>query len=191
MPRLFTGIALPEAIRDQLSDLEAPLPGCRWIELDNLHLTLRFAGDVDNGTARDFSDMLAGISVDSFLLRLSGLGTFGGKDPHTLYAGVMPNPLLESLARSNERAAVAAGLPPAGRNFKPHVTLARLNRPNKDVLARYLGRHGAFCSSAFFVTEFDLFSARPHTGGGPYVSEETFSLLGADYSNMEEFDASK
>ncbi len=189
MPRLFTGIALPEAIRDQLSVLEAPLPGSQWVDVDNLHLTLRFAGDIDNRAASDFSDMLAGVSIDSFLLRLTGLDTFGGKQPHTLYAGVAANPTLDALARANERAAVAAGLPPTRRVFKPHVTLARLNRPRPDLLARYLSRHGAFRSSAFFVTEFDLYSSRPHTGGGPYVSEDSFSLLGGDYANLEEFDA--
>ena len=187
MPRLFTGISLPEAIRDQLTELEAPLPGANWVDIDNLHLTLRFAGDIDNRTARDFSDMLASISVNAFLLRLSGLGTFGGKEPHTLYAGVQPNPTLEALARANERAAVAAGLSPSRRAFKPHVTLARLNRSRPDILARYLGRHSAFRSSAFLVTEFDLFSARPNVGGGPYISEETFSLSGGNFSSMEEY----
>ena len=51
MPRLFTGIELPEDIRDELGDLDQPLPGARWIDIDDLHLTLRFAGDVDNRTA--------------------------------------------------------------------------------------------------------------------------------------------
>ncbi|MGH1419544.1 MAG: RNA 2',3'-cyclic phosphodiesterase [Hyphomicrobiaceae bacterium] len=188
MPRLFTGLALPEAIRDQLAALEAPLSGANWIDFDNLHLTLRFVGDVNHQTAREFSDMLAGISQDAFLMRLSGLGTFGGKEPHTLYAGVQTNPALDALARANERAAVSAGLTPSRRAFKPHVTLARLKYTRPDFLARYLGRLGAFRSSSFFVTEFDLFSARPHTGGGPYVREETFTLFGSDYANMKEFD---
>lgn len=189
MPRLFTGISLPEAIREQLSDLECPLPGTRWANIDDMHLTLRFAGDIDNGLAREFSDMLAGISVDAFLLRLSGLGTFGGKIPHLLYAGVEECPMLETLARANERAAVSAGLPAAARAFKPHVTVARLHRPNVDRLATFLGRNASFRSSAFHVTQFDLFSAKPHTGGGPYVSEETFYLRGGDFSDLQEFDA--
>lgn len=186
MPRLFTGLALPEAIRDQLSDLEIPLPGCRWVPNDNLHITLRFAGDIDKGTAREFSSMLAGISIDAFVTRLCGLDTFGGKEPHTLYARVADNPLIDALARANERAAISSGLAPAGRNFIPHVTLARLKHADADALARFLGRNGGFRSSAFYVTEFDLYSSRPHTGGGPYVSEETFPLLGGDYARMEE-----
>ena len=88
MPRLFAGIELPEDIQDLISDLETPIPGVRWIEADALHLTLRFAGDVDNPTARDLADELARIEVRAFEMRLKGLGTFGGKDPRALWAGV-------------------------------------------------------------------------------------------------------
>ena len=88
MPRLFAGIELPEDIRDLISDLEMPLPGVRWIDNDNLHLTLRFFGDIDNGQARELSGFLGGIDVPAFEMRLNGLGTFGGNDPRTLWAGV-------------------------------------------------------------------------------------------------------
>ncbi|MCH9808982.1 MAG: RNA 2',3'-cyclic phosphodiesterase [Alphaproteobacteria bacterium] len=185
MPRLFSGIELPEEIRDDLGDLERPLPGVRWIDIDELHLTLRFAGDVDNPTAREFADLLANIEVNAFPMRLSGLGTFGGKDPRVIWAGVEAGEELERLARANERAAHSAGIDVPKRAFKPHVTLARVKHSRPDLLARYLQKHGGFRSETFYVTHFTLFSAKPHTGGGPYIVEETFPLFGGGFAQED------
>ena len=174
MPRLFTGIELPEGLRMRLARLGDPLPGARWLKAENIHLTLRFAGDVDNRTAADFAEFLEGITASAFELRLSGLGAFGGNDPRVIWAGVENSAELESLARANERAARNAGLPPESRKFAPHVTLARLRNSRPEAVARYLGRHGGFRSEAFTVSRFVLFSSRPQTGGGPYVVERAF-----------------
>ena len=176
MPRLFTAVELPEALRERLSNLEAPLPGARWVHEDNLHITLRFAGDIDNRIADEFASALAGIEQDPFSLRLTGLGAFGGNDPRVLYANVAPSAALDAMARAHERAARNAGLPAEGRTFKGHVTLARLRHARPDTVARFLQRHGAFRSEPFAVTRFVLLSSRPKTGGGPYVEEEVFPL---------------
>jgi 2'-5' RNA ligase len=178
MPRLFTAIELPDEVRHRLAALKVPLPGARWLEPGNLHLTLRFAGDIDNRIARDFADGLAAIDCDPFELRLNGLGTFGGNDPRAIWAGVEAGPQLETLARANERAARGAGLAPEGRNFKPHVTLARLSHPRIEAVAKFLQRHGAFRTEPFLVTRFVLMSSRPQTGGGPYVVEDAFPMGG-------------
>lgn len=178
MPRLFTAIELPEDLRDDLSDMEQPLPGARWIDSDDMHITLRFAGDIDNPTAREFVDLLAGIEVNAFHARLSGLGTFGGKEPKTIWAGVEAGPELEQLARAHERAARSCGLAPEGRQFRPHVTIARLKYARDDLVARFLERFSGYRSEPFLVTHFTLFSSKPQTGGGPYVVEETFPLFG-------------
>ncbi|CFX10028.1 putative 2'-5' RNA ligase [Candidatus Filomicrobium marinum] len=178
MPRLFTGIELPEDLRDDLADMEQPLPGARWIDTDDMHITLRFVGDIDNRTASEFADMLAGIDVNAFHARISGLGTFGGKEPRSIWAGIEAGPELEQLARAHERAARSAGLPPEGRQFKPHVTIARLKSTRPEVVARYLEHFGGYRSEPFLVTHFTLFSSKPKVGGGPYVVEETFPLFG-------------
>ena len=186
MPRLFSGIELPESVRSHLGDLQQPLPGAKWVNDDDLHITLRFAGDIEGRTVRELQDALAEIEADAFELRLEGLGAFGGNDPHTLWAGVSPNPLLDALARANERAARAAGLPPETRNYKPHVTLARLRGTPAELVARYLGRIGAFRSEPFQVSEFVLFSSRPKVGGGPYVVEAAYPLRGGYLDNADD-----
>lgn len=178
MPRLFTGIEIPVEIQEQLAAIKGPVPGARWIEPADLHLTLRFAGDIDNRTAQDFADHLAAIDIDAFELRLEGLHVFGGNDPSSIWIGVAPSPALETLARANERAARAAGLPPVSRGFKPHVTVARLKHARIDALTRLLQRHGGLKCEPFLVSRFVLFSSRPSKGGGPYIVEEAFPTRG-------------
>ena len=179
MPRLFTGIELPPEIGDELLSLTQPLPGVRWIEADNYHITLRFAGDIDNRLAREFAASLRGIEFDPFPLRLNSLGTFGGNEPRTLWAGIEPSEQLMALARANEMAARSAGLPVERRKFTPHVTLARLQTPRIEPILRFMQRRGSYMSPAFLVDHFVLFSSKPNTGGGPYVIEESYpSTLG-------------
>ncbi len=189
MLRLFTGIEIPLEQRDELVHLRRPLPGSsRWVEPENLHLTLRFAGDIEHQRAEEFVDRLAGIDVDAFEMRLAGLGTFGGNEPRSIWAGGEAGPELEALQRANERAARAAGLPPESRTFKAHVTVARVKYASASEVARVLQRIGAFRTQPFLVGRFVLFSSRPKVGGGPYVVEEAFPLRGgefADYSDAE------
>jgi 2'-5' RNA ligase len=188
MPRLFAGIELPEDIQDMLADLETPIPGVRWLEGDALHMTLRFAGDIDNRAAADLADELSRIEVRAFDMRLKGLGTFGAKEPRALWAGVEAGPQLESLARACERAARNAGLAPETRAFKPHVTIARLKNPRIEALARFLARHGAFQSPTFVINRFVLLSSRPKVGGGPYIVEDAYPLEGGEVGFAEEAD---
>jgi 2'-5' RNA ligase len=176
MLRLFAGIEIPEHAQDALSRLRMPLPGAKWVEPESYHITLRFAGDIDNRVASEFADGLAGLSCDAFEIRLAGLGVFGGNDPRSIWAGVEAGPELATLARGCERAARAAGLPPESRAFRPHVTLSRMRHASVDAVARVLERHGAFRTEPFLVDRFVLFSSRPQSGGGPYVVEEGYPL---------------
>ena len=184
MPRLFTGIVLPPELADELASLATPLAGARWIEPEDMHVTLRFAGDIDNATADEFHAALSTIDEPAFSLRVAGFGAFGGQQPRTLWAGVEDNQWLDALQRATERAARSAGLKPEKHSFKAHVTLARLKGTRPEAVARVLSQLGAFTSAPFQVEEFALFSSRPKVGGGPYVVEDTFELRGASYSGV-------
>jgi RNA 2',3'-cyclic 3'-phosphodiesterase len=186
MPRLFSAIELPDDIRNELRQLHMPLPNARWLSPPDYHLTLRFAGDIDNALAREFSANLAEIDFDAFSIRLSGLGAFGGNDPHNVWVGVEPSHELEVLARAHEKAARNAGLPPEKRLFKPHVTLARLKYSSAEAVARFFTRFGGYRSEPFYVSEFVLMSSKPSTGGGPYGVVESFSLRGGVFAADED-----
>lgn len=175
MPRLFSAIEIPWSIAERLTMLRSGLSGA-WIDPDNYHLTLRFIGDVDGATARDFTNGLGEIDAAPFELQLNGLGSFGGNKPRAIFADIAPSPPLESLRRAHERAARGAGLPPESRNFKAHVTLARLRGARPDQVAAYLQRHGGAVSESFTVNRFVLYSSRKSVGGGPYVVEAAYDL---------------
>lgn len=174
MPRLFTGIEIPAPIRLRLSLIRAPLDGAKWIDADNMHITLRFVGDVDGRTADDFADALADVHAQPFSVTIRGAGAFGGREPRVLWAGVSAGPELDALYRGHERAARLAGLEPDPRDFKPHVTLARLRRTRVQPVARFLEENGDLHMEPFTVTRFVLLSARPGSGGGPYAVEAAY-----------------
>ncbi len=176
MPRLFTAVEIPEQQRLRLSLIRAPLDGAKWVAPENMHITLRFAGDIDDRRADDFAELLAETNVQPFQVRIVGTGAFGGRDPRVLWAGVEAGPELEGLYRANERAARGAGLEPEGRNFAPHVTLARLRGVRQAAVARFLQESGDLALEPFMVTRFVLLSARPGTGGPPYGVESAYSL---------------
>lgn len=189
MPRLFTGIEIPAEQREEIARIKLPLPGGgRWTEPDDLHLTLRFVGDIEKAQAEEFADRLESIDLDAFELRLSQLGVFGGNEPRSIWAGVEDSTALEALARANDRAARAAGLPADTRPFKAHITLARLKFATADEVARVLQRIGAFRTKPFIVSRFVLFSSKPKSGGGPYVVEEAFNLRGGEYASELDLD---
>ncbi len=157
--------------------LRGRLAGARWIDPENYHLTLRFVGDIDAPDADDFVEALSQIWVEPFSLKLSGVGSFGGRKPRALWVGVEDCEPLMRLQHANERAARQTGLPPETRNFSPHVTLARLRRAEPGAVANYLSAVGAFEAEPFQVAEFVLMSSREGTGGGPYVVEARFPLV--------------
>jgi 2'-5' RNA ligase len=180
MPRLFTAIEIPEPIRVRLSLLRAPLAGAKWIEPENMHITVRFVGDIDGRAADELVDFLAGVRARPFEVAIKGVGAFGGRDPRVLWAGVEAGEPLEALYRAHDRAARAAGLEPEGRTFKAHVTLARMRGARQHAVARFLEENGALRAEPFTATRFVLLSARPKTGGPPYGVEAEFPFEGIE-----------
>lgn len=177
MPRLFTGLEIPADIGFALSLKRGRLAGARWIDPDNYHFTLRFIGDVDSQTADEIAlglDRLA--NSMPFSVRLTHLGSFGGDKPRSLYAGVEPSEQLTRLQAAQERVLQQLGLPPEGRKFTPHVTLARLRGVAAGDVARYMAEAGRFETLGFPVGRFVLFSSRDSVGGGPYLVEQGYEL---------------
>ncbi len=176
MPRLFTGIEIPADVAESLSMLRGGLPGARWVQPENYHLTLRFIGDVDDVVAREAAYMLGQVRREGFELRLDDLSAFGGRKPRALVANVAPSQPLMDLQAEHERLMRRAGLEPEGRKYTPHVTLARLRDSSSRQVAEYLSARGMFRSLPFQVSRFVLFSSRASTGGGPYIEEAVYPL---------------
>lgn len=176
MPRLFTAIEIPEAMRMRLSLLRAPITGAKWVQQEDMHITLRFAGDIDGHLADDFADRLGDADVAPFTVSIVGAGAFGGRIPRVLWAGVKAGQELDALYRANERAARSAGLETNAQDFRPHVTLARMRGARQGAVARFLAENGDLRLEPFPVTRFVLLSARPGSGGPPYAVEAAYPL---------------
>jgi 2'-5' RNA ligase len=176
MPRLFTGVEIPSGVGQALSSLRGGLPGARWVDPENYHLTLRFIGDVDDATAREIASMLGRVKRDAFDLRMEGLSSFGGRKPRAVVATVAHTQPLFEVQAEQERMMQRIGLAPEGRKYMPHVTLARLRASSSRDVAEYLAARGYFRTAAFPVSRFVLFSSRASTGGGPYVVEAEYPL---------------
>ncbi|HVY21433.1 MAG TPA: RNA 2',3'-cyclic phosphodiesterase [Bauldia sp.] len=176
MPRLFTGIEIPEHIAERLAFLRGGLVGARWIDTQNYHLTLRFIGDVDMNVAEEAADGLARVRRSAFPLRFTGLGALGTRKHHAVVAEVEPSRPLMELQAEHERILQRIGLAAEGRKYTPHVTLARLRSGSARDIAEYLTLRGGFFAEPFTVERFVLFSSRNSVGGGPYIVEQAYDL---------------
>ncbi len=176
--RLFVAITLPDRQRQDLMALTSGLPGVRWVQPENLHLTLRFIGDVDGPQAGDIDAALSGLQCDSFDLQIEGVGHFGeGRNLRALWAGVAPDPVLLRLQAKIEQALQRAGLPPEARKFKPHVTLARFKASPGAKLQDYLSAHAAFRCAPFRAERFTLYSSFLASSGAIHTAEAEYDLL--------------
>ena len=177
MKRLFVAVDLPETIKATLAQLAAGVPGARWTEPPQIHLTLRFIGEVDGAQFADIREALAEVNAPAFALSLSGIDHFASRrTPHTLWAGVAPSPELERLHADVERALVSAGLMPERRKFTPHVTLARLKRAPLERVRRTLIEHAGFKTAPFAVDEFVLYSSFLSRNGAIHTPEAAYDL---------------
>jgi RNA 2',3'-cyclic 3'-phosphodiesterase len=176
MPRIFTGLEIPAQIGRDLSMLRGGLPGARWIDPENYHLTLRFVGDVDDVVAHEVASMLGMVRRTEFELRFEALSAFGGRRPRALVATLVPTQALMDLQAEHERLMRRVGLDAEGRKFTPHVTLARLRESSSRQVANYLSARTVLGMMSFKVSRFVLFSSRASVGGGPYIVEAAYPL---------------
>lgn len=177
MPRLFTGLEIPTEAAFVLGLKRGGLPGARWIDPENYHITLRFIGDVDHATAHEIAGALDRfVDGPPFALSVQHFGVFGGNKPRSLYAGVGASAPLSQLHASQERLLQRLGLKPESRKFTPHITLARLRDSLAEDVARYLSAQGSLQPITLPVSRFVLFSSRDSVGGGPYVVEQAYPL---------------
>lgn len=176
MPRLFVAVRPPRPIRDLLRAAMGGVAGARWQTDDQLHLTLRFLGEVDRHAAADVHAALAAIHHPRFDIALDGFGTFDRRGiVNALWAGVTPHAPLKTLHNKIDQACARAGIRPDERAFTPHITLARLNRASGPVAG--FAEAAPLTSEPFTVDDFALYESELTPAGSIYSIVERYSLV--------------
>jgi 2'-5' RNA ligase len=176
--RLFLALTLPAAVRDVLAGMATPLPGVTWTRPGQLHVTLRFLGDVSEEIVEPMSARLAEIRVEPFILPLEGLGTFPpNRPPRVLWIGVgAGHPRLFQLRQRIDDALLASGLQLDVRTFHPHVTLARCAETAAAAIGHWLHDHRETTAPPFRVEAFDLYASRLEPAGAVHTLKRHFPL---------------
>ena len=175
MPRLFIAIDLPAALKESLAGLTRELPAARWVGRGEIHLTLRFIGEVEEERGAAIKSALASLGFASFPLTMQGVGHFppAGR-PRVLWVGLERCDPLMQLQREIELALLDAGIPPDQRPFSPHLTLARLKDTPWDAVAKFEARHAGLCLPPFPVGEFILYSSILSRQGALHSKEAVY-----------------
>jgi RNA 2',3'-cyclic 3'-phosphodiesterase len=174
MPRLFVAIRPPAPIRQQLTALQEGVDGARWQDDEQLHITLRFIGDIDPHTGEDVVDALHSVRTPPFEIALRGTGSFDRRGRiEALWAGLAPHEPLANLHRKIDQALVRIGLPHEGRAYLPHISLARGRMAAPEA---FLAAQAGLTSPPFAVTHFALFESVLGREGARYTVVERWAL---------------
>jgi 2'-5' RNA ligase len=176
-PAYFVALDLPLGVREELSLIASGVPGANWVDEDQLHLTLRYLGELDGVVLRDLQSALARIEADRFAMQLRGVGFFPPRgEPNVLWIGVDRCPPLLELRQRVDSIATRIGIKPDRRRFSPHVTLARLRDAPASRLARFAMEQGMFASPVFEPQSFSLYASHRRTTGAEYQRMAVFLL---------------
>jgi 2'-5' RNA ligase len=179
MNRIFIAIRLPEKLCSDLLHLTGGIPGCRWSKREQIHLTLRFVGEVNDTMLLDIKDALQGVEAEEFSLNLDGVGFFPpGKSPRVLWAGISKSSALISLQKKIQKILRQdCAIPEEGRTYHPHVTLARVRSvAHLDKIIRWLQTFHELKSEPFSVSSFCLFRSHLNPEGVRYELLQEYSL---------------
>jgi len=176
MHRLFTAIRPPAAIRDRLLAAMGGISGARWLADEQLHLTLRFIGEVDRHQARDVHAALGAVHHPRFDLALAGLGAFDRRGQvEVIWAGVTPHEAVKALHRKIDQALTRAGVEPDRRAFAPHITMARM-KGGAGPVRHLIETAGGLTSEPFAVDHFALYESQLTPEGPIYTEVERYPL---------------
>ena len=176
MHRLFVALRPPPHVRSALIDAMGGVPGARWQDDDQLHITLRFIGEVDRHQAEDIATALGSVTTLPFELVLDGVGQFDRRGIiDTLWVGVRPHDQIAALHRKVDQAVQRVGLQPEGRAYIPHITVARFGR-SSGAIDGFVANAATVMGLRFTVAHFMLFESSIGSDGARYEAIARYAL---------------
>jgi len=175
--RLFTALDFPEEVKRSLVRLCRGVPGGRWVNPEQVHLTLRFIGEVDRVRFDRIKASLSSVVSPPVTLVLDSVGSFPSTGPpRVLWVGIQRSEALVSLRNQVENALDTAGCEAEPRHFSPHITLARLKDVPRSLVVPYLAEHAGFSEGPVEVKEFRLYSSLISRLGSRHTVEASYPL---------------
>lgn len=177
--RMFIALTLPDPVRAAVAALETPMLGVHWTRPEQLHVTLRFLGDVLAEQRDRMLERLAAVQVMSFVLPVETLGTFPppGRPPRVIWVGTgSGHPRLFQLRQRVDDALLSAGLDLDVRTFHPHITLARCTENAGPAAVEWCQAQREFAAPPFRVTSFELYASELRPDGARYSLRHSFPL---------------
>jgi 2'-5' RNA ligase len=185
--RLFVAVETPEAVRRALRDWIAPLqkafPRARWVPAENLHVTLKFIGEVSEKLLEEIRAALRAVPHTLAIeINFRGAGFFpDDRRPRVLWAGVEAGPELQQLAQTIDQALVPIGIAADTREFRSHLTVARFpEKSDAGGVARVRGTLAAAAAPPEFgaarVTDFHLYRSVLQSSGAEYHRLDSFEF---------------
>jgi 2'-5' RNA ligase len=177
MIRLFVALPIPDDLRARIAGLQGGIDGARWVAPENLHITLRFIGEVPEDRLEDIVAALDRVHPPSLTIEPGDTGRFGtGDKARAIWVGVRKSPEIETLHQVVDHALVRTGLPPEGRKYTPHITVARLRGARGGRVANWLEATAGFFATPFDARAFVLYESRMGRGGPVYDPVSEFPL---------------
>src|ERR1700737_1871671 len=185
--RLFVALEIPSAGRENLAvllkTLRAVSPQTRWVRPENLHVTLKFIGEVPETKLAAIRSALAGARSDQpVTLDFRGLGFFpNDKHPRVFWAGIEASPNLKTLAADIDKGTEELGIPREQRPFSPHLTLARFEPPGlPEKLRSAIQENAARDFGPLRTSQFQLIESKLKPSGAEYTTLESFPFAAAE-----------
>lgn len=178
MYRLFIAIDFPDTVKEQIADICFGIQNARWVPFDQIHLTLRFIGEVDKAAFEEIKSVLQTLHAEKFELSLKGAGYFPPrKDPRVLWIGIKKSDPLIRLFNRIERLLKLIGLEPEKRKFHPHVTIARIkDKIHISKIMPFIAQNSLFSVPNIPIDEFFLYSSKLNRDGAIHHMEATYRL---------------
>ncbi|MDK9705759.1 MAG: RNA 2',3'-cyclic phosphodiesterase [Desulforhopalus sp.] len=185
MIRLFIAVSIPPSIKDEIAGLGRAIPGARPVPVEQMHLTLKFIGEVEGSRLLDIQGALTEISLPEFVLSLRGVGTFPPRGtPRVLWAGVQPTDKLTILRQAIDKKLAAIAIPREKQKYSPHLTLARLNAPPIHRLQQVLAGNAFLQTPEFTVSAFALYKSQLTQRGAIHTLITSYPLQPASGDDL-------
>jgi 2'-5' RNA ligase len=185
--RLFVALEIPSEVRKNLASLieslRAVSPQTRWVRPENLHVTLKFIGEVPEAKLSVIRGALASVrSEQPVTLDFRGLGFFPNeKHPRVFWAGIEASPDLKTLAAEIDGATEKLGIPREQRPFSPHLTVARFEPPRlPEKLRAAIQENAGREFGSLRTTQFHLIESKLKSSGAEYTTVESFPFAAAE-----------